>query len=180
VAGHSFHIRVGERTHQVSVVRGEAPGEPAHVTVDGEAYEVVRGPGGAVIVRPWDEVAHRCVTLDGQAWPGAAHVPGHAVSIAVETAQAAALREALASGGAGAAGGERIKAPMPGRIVRVMVAVGDVVERGTPVIIVEAMKMENEMYASGPGKVASILVAQGATVEAGQLLCEIEALPADA
>ena len=178
MAGHSFHIRVGERTHQVSVVRGGGPDEPAQVSVDGEPYEVVRAPGGGVVVRRQGALAHACVTLDGQAWPASAHLPGRAATVAVETAQAAALRAALRGAGGAGAGGERIKAPMPGRIVRVLVAVGDMVERGAPLVIVEAMKMENEMYAAGAGRVSAILVTQGATVEAGQLLCEIEAIAA--
>ncbi|MCB9700267.1 MAG: acetyl-CoA carboxylase biotin carboxyl carrier protein subunit [Myxococcales bacterium] len=63
---------------------------------------------------------------------------------------------------------------MPGRVVRILVAEGEAVEKGAAVIIVEAMKMENEMYAAAAGVIKRLAVSQGDTVEAGQLLCELE------
>lgn len=66
-----------------------------------------------------------------------------------------------------------IKSPMPGRVVRVLVKDGDEVEIGVPVIVVEAMKMENELGAPRAGKVKKVHVAVGATVESGTLLAEI-------
>jgi len=175
VAGHHFEIRVGERAHSVSVAAARGAEGAVEVVVDGERVTVLKSAGGAMIVRAAGSNQHVCVTLDGQAWPASAQIPGHSAAVAIETAQAAALRAALRSGARNHNGAERVVAPMPGRIVRVAVAVGDQVERGAPLVIVEAMKMENELYASGPGTVTSIAVAQGATVEAGQLLCEIAA-----
>ena len=64
---------------------------------------------------------------------------------------------------------------MPGRVLRVLVNEGDEVAEGVPVIVVEAMKMENELAATRSGKVTKILVAAGATVEAGTNLVEISA-----
>lgn len=72
------------------------------------------------------------------------------------------------SGGEGA-----VRSPMPGRIVRLLVAEGDEVAAGHPVIVVEAMKMENELAAGRAGKVTKIHVATGATVESGALLVEV-------
>ena len=63
---------------------------------------------------------------------------------------------------------------MPGRVVKALVAEGDTVEAGQPVIIVEAMKMENEVTAPGPGVVRRINVSQGDTVDAGAVLVELE------
>ena len=63
-----------------------------------------------------------------------------------------------------------IKAPMPGRVVRVLVAVGDRVNAGQPVVVVEAMKMENELRTPRDGTVTQIAVAPGAAVEAGAVL----------
>jgi biotin carboxyl carrier protein len=60
--------------------------------------------------------------------------------------------------------------PMPGRVVRVLVAPGDAIERGAALVVVEAMKMENELRAAGAGRVAEVLVAAGDTVEAGAKL----------
>lgn len=77
-----------------------------------------------------------------------------------------------AAGGHG--GAQQVSAPMPGKVVRILVAVGDQVEAGQGIVVVEAMKMQNEMKASRPGKVASISAKIGATVAAGEILAIIE------
>jgi biotin carboxyl carrier protein len=68
-----------------------------------------------------------------------------------------------------------IKALMPGRIVRVLVAVGDTVTKGTGLLILEAMKMENEIQAPFDGTVTTLLVEPGVTVESGAELVHLEA-----
>ena len=68
-----------------------------------------------------------------------------------------------------------IKALMPGRVVRVMVSEGDTVAKGTPLLILEAMKMENEIQAPGPGTVSRLLVSTGQTVDGGAELVHITA-----
>lgn len=65
-------------------------------------------------------------------------------------------------------------APMPGRIINVLVAVGEEVDAGTPLISLEAMKMENTLKSSGIGKVKTIHVVAGAVVEKGAALFEFE------
>ena len=72
------------------------------------------------------------------------------------------------------AGGEQVTAPMPGTILSVNVAPGDAVKRGQVLMILEAMKMENEIMCPRDGKVASVSAAKGATVESGTLLCVIQ------
>jgi biotin carboxyl carrier protein len=67
-----------------------------------------------------------------------------------------------------------IKAPMPGKVVRVLVAVGDAVEAGQGIVVVEAMKMQNELKAPSPGKIVSIAAKVGATAAAGEVLATIE------
>lgn len=67
-----------------------------------------------------------------------------------------------------------IKAPMPGRVVRVLVAVGDRVAARQPVVVVEAMKMENELRTPRDGVVKEILVVPGATVESGAVLVVVD------
>jgi biotin carboxyl carrier protein len=71
-------------------------------------------------------------------------------------------------------GSHAVKAPMPGRIVRVLVAVGDRVAAGQGVVIVEAMKMENELRSSRDGVVKEVNVRQAAAIEAGTVLVVIE------
>jgi biotin carboxyl carrier protein len=63
-----------------------------------------------------------------------------------------------------------VKAPMPGRIVRVLVGVGDRVAARQPVVVVEAMKMENELRSPRDGVVTQVLVTPGAAVESGAVL----------
>jgi biotin carboxyl carrier protein len=67
-------------------------------------------------------------------------------------------------------GGQRLVAPMPGRVVAVHVARGDRVQAGAPLVVLEAMKMENEFRATGDGVVAEVAVAAGQAVNAGDLL----------
>lgn len=71
-------------------------------------------------------------------------------------------------------GQQKISAPMPGKIVRVLVAEGDAVEPGQGVVVVEAMKMQNEMKAARAGRVTQVSTAAGATVSAGEVLVTIE------
>jgi biotin carboxyl carrier protein len=71
-------------------------------------------------------------------------------------------------------GRQNLAAPMPGKVVRVLVEVGDSVAVGQGLVVVEAMKMQNEMKASRPGRVIDIRVRDGATVGAGDTLVVIE------
>jgi len=79
-----------------------------------------------------------------------------------------------AAGTAAATGEQRVIAPMPGRVVRVLVRAGDQVEAGQGLIVVEAMKMENELTSPKAGRVREIAVAEGGSVEAGRLLVVVE------
>ncbi|HKP36026.1 MAG TPA: biotin/lipoyl-containing protein [Pyrinomonadaceae bacterium] len=76
---------------------------------------------------------------------------------------------------ASAHGGEaRIIAPMPGKVVRVMVEVGTEVDAGAGIVVVEAMKMQNEMKSPKAGKVSELNVQPGVTVNAGDVLAIVE------
>jgi pyruvate carboxylase subunit B len=70
-----------------------------------------------------------------------------------------------------------VRAPMPGLVLRVEVAVGETVPAGAGLVVVEAMKMENELRAPRPGQVAAVHVAAGATVERGAPLVTLEPGP---
>ena len=72
------------------------------------------------------------------------------------------------------AGGEKVCAPMPGNILSVNVAAGDTVKRGQVLLILEAMKMENEIMAPCDGVIASVNTTKGSAVESGALLCVIQ------
>jgi len=70
--------------------------------------------------------------------------------------------------------GQQVRAPMPGKIVRVLVAAGDTVEAGQGLVVVEAMKMQNEMKSLVAGRVTEVRAQTGATVKAGEVLVVIE------
>ena len=74
---------------------------------------------------------------------------------------------------AGVDGVQKVTAPMPGKIVRVLVATGDDVVAGQGLLVVEAMKMQNEMKALRAGKILTVTVKEGATVTAGEVLATI-------
>ncbi len=80
------------------------------------------------------------------------------------------LRMRRASGKFSLEGPQRIDAPMPGKVVRVLVKVGDEVQEGQGLVVVEAMKMENELKSPKAGKVAELHAQEGAAVEAGAKL----------
>jgi len=71
-------------------------------------------------------------------------------------------------------GVQTIASPMPGKVVRVLVAAGDTVEPGQGIVVVEAMKMQNEMKAARAGRVLALAAKEGATVAAGEILATIE------
>jgi acetyl/propionyl-CoA carboxylase alpha subunit len=76
--------------------------------------------------------------------------------------------------GAGAEGPRPVKAPMPGRVVRLLVAVGDEVKEGQGVVVIEAMKMQNELKSPKAGRVVRVGVGVGDTVGSGDVLVVVE------
>ena len=91
-----------------------------------------------------------------------------------EAAAPAPAAPVAAPAAAAPAGGEKVNAPMPGTILSVNVKVGDAVKKGDVLVILEAMKMENEIMAPVDGTVTFVGVNQGATVESGSAICVIE------
>ena len=104
------------------------------------------------------------------------NVNGTAYEVEIEEmtgAPAAAPVAAPAAAPAASGAGESITSPMPGNILAVNVAAGDMVKKGQVLMVLEAMKMENEIMAPQDGKVTSVAVVKGAAVESGTLLCTI-------
>jgi biotin carboxyl carrier protein len=98
---------------------------------------------------------------------------GHRFYAKAESERMRALAAALGQKGGAAAEGS-VTSPMPGRILKVLVAEGDAVEAGAPLVVVEAMKMENELSATKSGIVRKVHVTPGQNVESGARLVEIE------
>ncbi len=85
----------------------------------------------------------------------------------------AAAPKAAAPVATGTAGAVKINAPMPGKILKINVNTGDAVKKGQVVMVLEAMKMENDIVASQDGTVASVNTSVGASVEAGEVLATL-------
>jgi biotin carboxyl carrier protein len=84
------------------------------------------------------------------------------------------LRMRRAAGRFTVEGKQTLTSPMPGKVVRVLCRIGDAVKAGQPVVVVEAMKMENELKSPKDGKVVELHVKDGQTVEGNAKLCAIE------
>ena len=171
-----FVIRVGTREHRAEVtgLRGQIGDHPPMmITVDGTRFGVFAAPGGGILVRACEGTEQSMVHLDQQAWAHFAALAGHSVALDIKTEQAVALASARQQSSHQEGSGFSVRAPMPGRIIRILVQNGQSVEQNTPLLLVEAMKMENEIHAPGKGIIQNLTIKEGTTVEAGQLLCEI-------
>ena len=93
---------------------------------------------------------------------------------AVKPAAVTTAAVTAASGPKPVGKGEKVNSPMPGTILQSNVAVGQKVKSGQTLMILEAMKMENEILAPADGTITQVAVQKGASVEAGTLLCVIE------
>jgi glutaconyl-CoA/methylmalonyl-CoA decarboxylase subunit gamma len=111
------------------------------------------------------------VDLDPRRQGIAASVGASEVMLTVE--DALHRRLASAAGSRAAATGETVRAPIAGKVVKVLVAVGDQIAPGTPMVVLEAMKMENEIVAERGGTVQTIGKTAGQAVDTGDLLIEL-------
>jgi biotin carboxyl carrier protein len=136
-------FRVDGKPPRLAFVQSSEPGR-FHVLLDGRSYDA--------------RVDGRIVTVNG-----------HAFDIAV-TDPRRWRRNSAHGGGEGA---QEIASPMPGKVVRILVAPGDEVTAGQGLVVVEAMKMQNEMKAPRAGRVLSVSTQEGSTVAAGDLLATI-------
>ena len=124
------------------------------VTLNGRTYEVEVEHGKAMLLNEY-----------------AANAPAAApAATPVAAAPVAAAPAAPAASGVTVSGGESVNAPMPGNILKVAVKVGDTVKEGQLLCVLEAMKMENEIFAPKSGTVAQVLVSKGSTVNTGDTM----------
>ncbi len=128
------------------------------VTLNNRTYEVEVEQGQAMLVDEYE------------AYAPAAPAPAAPVAAAPVAAAPAAP---AAPAGAALAAGEVVKSPMPGNILKINVSQGQKVNEGDVLIVLEAMKMENEIVATKSGTVAQIVTAKGAVVETGAPLVVI-------
>jgi glutaconyl-CoA/methylmalonyl-CoA decarboxylase subunit gamma len=156
-----YRVSIEGRDREVDVVITPSGGVTA--TLDGRpiALDARLVPGG-VSLRLGDRVFDvlSSGTEDLQVASGRARGAG---AIANE-------RTAKKRAGAAGSAGKELRAPMPGRVVRILAKKGDQVVAGQPLLVIEAMKMENELRASGPATIGEIHVAEGASVEGRAVL----------
>ena len=126
------------------------------VTLNNRVYEVEVEQGQAMLIDEYE--------LSAPAAPAAPVVPVAAAPAAVTAAPAAPVSVAA---------GEPVKSPMPGNILRIEVSQGQQVNEGDVLMVLEAMKMENEIVAPKSGTIAQIAVSKGAVVETGAVLAVI-------
>ncbi len=114
------------------------------------------------------------ITVNGNVYDVTVEETG-AGSVSAPAAPKAAVKAApvKAAAPAGAQGSVKVNAPMPGKILKTVAAAGQAVKKGEVLLILEAMKMENEIVAPQDGTVASINVAVGDSVEAGAVLATL-------
>ncbi len=119
------------------------------VTLSGRTYEVEVSGGKATVLDEYDAVAAAPVAAPAAAAPVAAPTPAAPVAVG---------------------SGDAVTAPMPGTILKVAVSQGDKVKAGQLLIVLEAMKMENEILAPRDGVVSQVVTSKGSTVDTGAAL----------
>ncbi len=149
-----------------------------HVLVDGERLEAALDSvdGTPVRLLRIGDTVHR-VTLrrDGSRGRYALDVDGWQFTAEALDERTRAIRD-LAAASVAASGPAPLVAPMPGLVVRVLAAVGDEVAAGQGLVVVEAMKMENELRAAAAGRITAVHAVAGTAVEKGTVLVALEAL----
>ena len=174
-----YEVAIGDRVRTVGIVR---KGGLLHVELDGRTHVVDARRIG-------DSVVSMLVQLDGAAVPSRSvdasfatqptagdfdvHLDGRTIPVQIRPAGAFG-RQKKEGHGAQAAGPQRVTAPMPGKVVRVLVKPGDAVTARQGLVVVEAMKMENELRAARDGRVRDVAVKEGQSVDAGTVLLTVE------
>jgi biotin carboxyl carrier protein len=164
-----YYVRVGDQ--EIEVMH-----DGAEVRVDGATHEarLAEVEGTPVRMLTIGDEVHRIVVRPGLSrgrytiW-----VDGFRHEVEALDERMRAIRE-LAGATAGPTGPAPLLAPMPGMVVRVQVQVGDVVQPGQGLVVMEAMKMENELRATAAATVKAVIAQPGTAVEKGALLVELE------
>jgi biotin carboxyl carrier protein len=164
-----YFVRIGDTDHEV-LLDGE------NVSLDGDTVRarIEALPGTPLQLLRLGNQVHRILArrVEGRGQYDLS-VEGYRFSVEALDERARAIRN-LGGRAAKTAGPAHLVAPMPGLIVRVTVSEGEDVRAGQGLVVMEAMKMENELRASANGKVKRILVTPGSAVEKGTVLLEME------
>jgi biotin carboxyl carrier protein len=170
-----YYVQINGEDHEV-----ELDGEGVHLDGEEVAARVMSIDGTPVRMVTIGDTVHRVIVRPAPANAGTSSrgrytlwLDGYRFDVEALDERTRAIRELSGKSGV-ASGPAPLVAPMPGLIVRVNCAVGDQVQSGQGLVVMEAMKMENELRAQAAGVVKSVLVEPGAVVEKGALLIELE------
>ncbi len=144
-----FEVRLGDRVHRVDAYRHDYG--TLSLLVDGASYSATLDERGAEVHVRLEESVFEMELLDERR-----------------------LRLRRAAVGFSAEGKQTVTAPMPGKVVKVLVRGGDEVAEGQPLVVIEAMKMENELRSPRAGKVVELQVQEGQTVDRNAKLLAVE------
>jgi len=164
-----YFVTIGDRELEVEL-------GPDGIRVEGEVMvpDLVEMDGTDVYSLLLGEKSHRVLASRNGPGGWALHLSGRHYLAEVVDERTRAIRK-MAGTPEGRRGPRALRAPMPGLVVKIEVGEGEAVKAGQGLVIVEAMKMENELKADGPGIVSRILVEPGQAVEKDQVLVEFEA-----
>lgn len=163
-----YEVTIGEKAHRVDLVR-EGTGWRCKLNGREFPLDIIATQNGVL-----------SILLDGKSYEVKQDVTSAETLMIVGSQRFAATvrdprsllsRRASDSGGHGP---RKITAPMPGKVVRIVAPVGTTVEAGQTILVIEAMKMQNELRSPKKGIVKKLIVSEGAAVEAGQALGEVE------
>ena len=158
-------------SHQILLERTESG---VSAEINGRQYELgLRDLGGGEYLLKSGDNIYDCHIIAGRQKPEMIKVSLRGITHDIRLVDPKRLRSAEASTQHDT-GSVDLVAAMPGKVVRVLVEVGSQVETGTGIVVVEAMKMQNEMKSPKAGKVISISATPGATVNAGEVLAVVE------
>lgn len=165
-----LQAEIADEKHEVEIVRD---GRSVRARVGGREYDldVSEPEKGVFLIKNGASVFE--VSVDPAAADGTNRVSLKDHSFDVKILDPKRLRGS-GGGSADASGKAEIKTAMPGKVVRILKETGDTVEKGEGVIVVEAMKMQNEMRSPKDGSLTEIKFAEGDTVAAGDVLVTIE------
>ena len=161
-------IEIGGKIYAAEFAAGNGM---ARITIDGKIHEAaVSEPEPGIFVVLINERVYSCVIDQTPAGQTEIHVNHDPIQVSVFD------RKRFTGGSAGAAshGRASLTAPMPGKVVRIMVKVGDAVAAHQGIMVVEAMKMQNEVQSPKDGTMTEIRVSEGQTVNAGEVLAVID------
>lgn len=172
-----FEFHVGDRLRTVEIQRR---GDGYHVLVDGRPRLVdaahINQTSWSLLVKDLEVGTNRSIeaTVLPQKGNGGfdVHLDGFTIPVELRGGLGRRSRESGVDGGQ--EGPHRVTAPMPGKVVRVLVKAGDTVQTRQGLVVVEAMKMENELRAERDGRVREVLVSEGQSVDAGAPLMIVE------